>query len=67
MLMLALSLAPSCAEAQTKIYIDPGHGGADFGAVNATHGTREANRVLVTGLLALAPDGLLYIKVRDVP
>lgn len=50
MLVLALSLAPSWAEAQTKIYIDPGHGGADFGAVNATHGTREANRVLVTGL-----------------
>ncbi|MDX1972139.1 MAG: N-acetylmuramoyl-L-alanine amidase [Candidatus Sumerlaeia bacterium] len=40
------------AEAQTtrKIYIDPGHGGTDAGAVNDTFGTREADRVLFTGL-----------------
>jgi N-acetylmuramoyl-L-alanine amidase len=36
--------------AQKKIYIDPGHGGADFGAVNPSRGTREAARVLFTGL-----------------
>jgi len=46
-ILAALGLLP--IGAQTKIYIDPGHGGADFGAVNATHGTHEANRVLVTG------------------
>ncbi|MEO0447188.1 MAG: N-acetylmuramoyl-L-alanine amidase, partial [Verrucomicrobiota bacterium] len=35
---------------QTKIYIDPGHGGTDSGAVNSSFGTKEADRVLYTGL-----------------
>lgn len=35
---------------QTKIYIDPGHGGTDPGAVNDTFGTQEADRNLFTGL-----------------
>jgi len=45
--LLALPLA---SQAQTKIYIDPGHGGSDPGAVNSTFGTEEADRVLYTGL-----------------
>jgi len=36
--------------AQIKIYIDPGHGGSDPGAVNDTFGTQEADRNLFTGL-----------------
>lgn len=40
---------PLAATAQTKIYIDPGHGGSDPGAVNSTFGTQEAARVLYTG------------------
>jgi len=41
---------PLTSQAQTKIYIDPGHGGSDPGAVNSTFGTEEADRVLYTGL-----------------
>lgn len=51
--ILALAFAaalPALAGAQTKIYIDPGHGGSDPGAVNSTFGTQEAARVLYTGL-----------------
>ncbi len=48
--ILGLLLPPGWAFAQHRIYIDPGHGGADVGAVNSTHGTREADRVLLTGL-----------------
>lgn len=44
--LLALPLA---SQAQTKIYIDPGHGGSDPGAVNSSFGTQEAARVLYTG------------------
>lgn len=44
--ILALPLA---GQAQTKIYIDPGHGGSDPGAVNSSFGTQEAARVLYTG------------------
>ncbi len=50
---MALAFAatlPSLSNAQTKIYIDPGHGGSDPGAVNSTFGTQEAARVLYTGL-----------------
>lgn len=49
-LLLGILLLPGPVTAQHRIYIDPGHGGADFGAVNSTHGTREADRVLLTGL-----------------
>lgn len=51
--LLAFAFAaalPTLASAQTKIYIDPGHGGSDPGAVNSTFGTQEAARVLYTGL-----------------
>ncbi|MGF1574006.1 MAG: N-acetylmuramoyl-L-alanine amidase, partial [Sumerlaeia bacterium] len=51
--LMALAFAatlPSLSNAQTKIYIDPGHGGSDPGAVNSTFGTQEAARVLYTGL-----------------
>ena len=44
----AMSL-PVAADA-AKIYIDPGHGGSDPGAVNSSFGTEEADRVLYTGL-----------------
>ncbi|MEQ8818975.1 MAG: N-acetylmuramoyl-L-alanine amidase [Sumerlaeia bacterium] len=47
---LALGLSANSADAQTKIYIDPGHGGSDPGAVNGTYGTEEADRVLYTSL-----------------
>lgn len=47
---LLLLLLPVAAPAQERIYIDPGHGGSDPGAVHARQGTREADRVLVTGL-----------------
>ncbi|MDX1971134.1 MAG: N-acetylmuramoyl-L-alanine amidase [Candidatus Sumerlaeia bacterium] len=47
----AIALAtPGLSSAQTKVYIDPGHGGSDPGAVNSTFGTQEAARVLYTGL-----------------
>jgi N-acetylmuramoyl-L-alanine amidase len=46
-----LAVAPATrAQAPLKIYLDPGHGGSDPGAVNSTHGTKEAARVLVTAL-----------------
>lgn len=44
-----LLLVPFIGQAQTKIYIDPGHGGSDPGAVNSSFGTQEAARVLYTG------------------
>jgi N-acetylmuramoyl-L-alanine amidase len=50
LLLVAVFSGASSLQAQTKIYIDPGHGGADLGAVNSAHGTHEADRVLLTGL-----------------
>tara|TARA_R110002096_G_scaffold16106_28_gene55176 strand:- start:7737 stop:9260 length:1524 start_codon:yes stop_codon:yes gene_type:complete len=43
-------LSTIASHAQTKIYIDPGHGGTDPGAVNSSNGTKEADRVLFTSL-----------------
>ena len=49
LLALATSFAANSADA-AKIYVDPGHGGSDPGAVNSSKGTTEASRVLYTGL-----------------
>ncbi len=46
--VLATGALLASVSAQTKVYIDPGHGGSDPGAVNQTHGTKEADRVLFT-------------------
>lgn len=50
LLTLTGLVLPSALAAQTKIYIDPGHGGNDPGAVNSTFGTQEDDRVLFTSL-----------------
>ena len=46
---VTMGLGTGSAEAQTRIYVDPGHGGSDPGAVHSS-GTTEASRVLYTGL-----------------
>ena len=48
LLFLAALLAPGLAAAQTKIVIDPGHGGSDPGGVGT--GLQEKNVVLDTSL-----------------
>lgn len=46
---LTMGLSTGSAEAQTRIYLDPGHGGHDSGATHSS-GTTEKARVLYTGL-----------------
>ncbi len=49
-LVLPFIAGPWLATGQERIYIDPGHGGSDPGAVNGSFGTKEADRVLFTAL-----------------
>lgn len=46
-----LLFLPFSLSAQTKIYIDPGHGGTDPGGRNVPLNTNESDRVLYTGLV----------------